>query len=276
MLDRISFELAVVVAADIIGLTNSDAPAMAGRIRATLSSGIARGSNSVTRLLARLLQGYHAYRFLARDVRPAIAARRRNRGDDMISHLLDEHYSEKAILIECMTYAAAGMVTTREFIVMAAWHLFERDDLRRRFMTGDEDDQCAILEEILRLEPIASRLTRRAAEPTTSVAGTIPEGTVIAIDIRAANVDEAVVGACPHMIDPDRGKDVKVNGTHLSFGDGRHRCPGAQVALHETRVFLDRLFRIPGIRLAREPRMLWCDELASYELRDAVVTCDRA
>jgi hypothetical protein len=29
-----------------------------------------------------------------------------------------------------MTYAAAGMVTTREFMVMAAWHLLEREALR--------------------------------------------------------------------------------------------------------------------------------------------------
>lgn len=275
MLDRMSFELAVAVAADIIGLTNSDRGAMARRIRATLSSGITRRSNRVTRGVANLLQGFHGFRFLVCDVRPAIGARRRQRGDDVISHLLDEDYSEKAILIECLTYAAAGMVTTREFIVMAAWHLFERDELRQRFITADEDDQITILEEILRLEPVASMLTRRAAEATPSVTGTIPADTLIAIDIRSANLDESVVGACPYTLDPDRGKRAK-NGTHLSFGDGRHRCPGAQVALHETRVFLDRLFRVPGIRMASEPTLLWCDELGSYELRDATIACERA
>jgi cytochrome P450 len=208
-------------------------------------------------------------------VRPAIAARRTTRGHDVISHLLDEGYSDKAILIECMTYAAAGMVTTREFIVMAAWHLFERDDLRQRFLTGDEDDQFAILDEVLRLEPVASMLHRRAAEATPTASGTIAADTLIAIDIRAANCDEAVAGECPLQIDPDRAKRMKASGSHLSFGDGRHRCPGAQVALHETRVFLDRLFRLPGLRLDREPTLRWCDALTSYELRDAIVACDR-
>ena len=274
-LDRISFELAVVVAADIIGLTNSRPPAMARRISAALSSGTARSSNRLTKLVTRLRQSYHSLHFFVRDVRPAIAARRKTRGDDVISHLLDGGYSDQAILIECLTYAAAGMVTTREFIVMVAWHLFERDDLRARFMSGGEEDQFAILEEILRLEPVASMLSRRAAETTTSSGGTIDVGTLVAIDIRAANCDEEVVGACPYTIDPDRAKRVSVNSTHLSFGDGKHRCPGAQVALHETRVFLDRLFRIPGIRLQREPTLKWCDELSSYELRHAIVACDR-
>jgi cytochrome P450 len=275
-LDRISFELAVTVAADIVGLTSSDRSAMAARIAAALYSGIGRRRHRMTRWASSIRQSYHSLRFFVRDVKPAIAARRRTRGDDVISHLVDEGYADKAILIECLTYAAAGMVTTREFIVMAAWHLFERDDLRCRFVAGSEDDQFAILEEILRLEPVASMITRRAAEPTPSIQGEIAADTLIAIDIRAANLDESVVGTCPYALDPDRAKRGTTNGTHLSFGDGRHRCPGAQVALHETRVFLDRLFRIPGIRLVGTPTLRWCDELGSYELRDAIVACDRA
>jgi hypothetical protein len=47
------------------------------------------------------------------------------------------------------------------------------------------------------------------------------------------------------------------------------------VALQETRVFLDRLLRLPGIRLVREPTVRWVDELGSYEVRGAVVACDR-
>jgi cytochrome P450 len=276
-LDDISFQLAVAVAADIVGLTQSDQVGMAARINATLTSGFTHRRGRVGRLLGGLAKRYHGLTFFLRDVRPAIAARRKQRAEDVISHLLDEGYSDQAILIECMTYAAAGMVTTREFIVMAAWHLFERDALRERFLTGGEADQFAILEEILRLEPVASVLHRRAAEPTESAtAGTVPIGRVIAIDIRAANSDESVTGPCPYQLDPDRARRMKTLGSYMSFGDGNHRCPGAQVALHETRVFLDRLLRLPGIRLEREPELRWCDELGSYELRQARVVCDRS
>lgn len=40
-----------------------------------------------------------------------------------VSRTDQKGYSEKAIMIECLTYATAGMVTTREFIVMVAWHI---------------------------------------------------------------------------------------------------------------------------------------------------------
>jgi hypothetical protein len=36
-----------------------------------------------------------------------------------------------------------------------------------------------------------------------------------------------------------------------------------------------RLLRVPGIRLEREPEMGWSDALMSYELRNALMVCDR-
>src|SRR5690606_25130227 len=132
--------------------------------------------------------------------------------------------------------------------VMAAWHLLERSDLRARFLESNEEEQIAMLEEILRLEPVASLLHRRAS-------GEGKVGALYAIDVRAANTDETVTGPCPHMIDPERARRQKASGSYLSFGDGSHRCPGAQVALHESRLFLDRLLRLPGLRLARAPDM---------------------
>jgi cytochrome P450 len=274
-LDVLSLELAVTVAAEIVGLTNSDYTSMASRIGATLASSVPSAlPRRFARLLRPLLFRFHALNFFYRDVRPAIEARRRTRREDLISQLLDEKYSNKAIMIECMTYAVAGMVTTREFIVMAAWHLFGRDDLRARFAAGDEADQLAILDEILRLEPVAAVLQRRAAEDMEIGSDTVPAGTLLAINIRAVNTDEAATGPCPHVLDPDRAKRQKAAAGYLSFGYGSHRCPGSQVAMHETRVFLDGLMRVPGIRLEREPQMGWSDMLMAYELRGAMVGCD--
>jgi cytochrome P450 len=276
-LDQISLQLAVAVAAEIVGLTNSGLAGMSSRIGATLtSSARAPRWTWLGRLLQPLSSRYHAISFFYRDVKPAIAARRKARKDDIISHLLDEGYSDKAILIECMTYAVAGMVTTREFIVMAAWYLFERDALRERFLNGDDDDQFAILDEILRLEPVASMLHRRLSETMPGGGTQIPAGALLAIDIRAVNSDESVTGACPHMLDPDRASRTKAAAGYLSFGYGAHRCPGSQVAMHETRLFLDRLMRVPGIRLERAPQIGWCEMIMSYELRDAMVACNRS
>ena len=275
-LDVLSLELAVTVAAEIVGLTNSDYTSMASRIGATLTSSVPSAlPRRFGRLLRPLLFRFHALNFFYWDVRPAIEARRHTRREDLISQLLDEKYSNKAIMIECMTYAVAGMVTTREFIVMAAWHLLESDALHARFLTGDEADQLAILDEILRLEPVASVLQRRAAEEMAIGSGIIPAGTLLAVDIRSANTDESVTGACPYALDPDRAKRMKAGGGYLSFGYGSHRCPGSQVAMHETRIFLDRLLRVPGIRLEHAPQIGWSDMLMSYELRGAMIACNR-
>jgi cytochrome P450 len=274
-LDQMSFELAMAVAAEIIGLTEGNQGAMGHRIRATLTVLRVPLMRPWQRPAARLWAELFGTLFLLRHVRPAIRGRCERRRDDVISHLLDEGYPEKAILIECLTLAVAGMITTREFIVMAAWHLFGNDALRERFLAAQEADQIAILEEIMRLDPVVNLLSRQVTADLATTSGSVVDGEKVVVDIRGANLDEASVGECPYALDPDRARRMKIEGSYLSFGDGSHRCPGAQVALNETRIFLDRLLRIPGIRLCREPDMGWTTELMSYELRNAVVACDR-
>jgi cytochrome P450 len=175
-----------------------------------------------------------------------------------------------------MTYAGAGVSTTREFMVMAFWQLSDHPELREEFLTTTEEGQFAILEEILRLDPIAGYLYRRSANdvPEITDAGT-KEGDLFAINIRHANWDPAVAGECPFQLDSQRAKRQKVVGAFMSFGDGPHRCPGSQVALHEARFFLDRLLRVPGIKLENPPKVSWSMSTQGYELRGAVVTCDR-
>ncbi|MCA9661220.1 MAG: cytochrome P450 [Myxococcales bacterium] len=268
-LDIISFELTVAVAANIVGLTNSDVPRMARRLARILAATSYRKRASLQRLKIGLGKTVSALGFYARDVLPALRARRQEPADDLLSELIAKRAPLKTIMIECMTYAAAGMVTTREFIVMAAWHLFDNPELRADFLAGDEARQFAILNEILRIEPIASVLMRRSRG---APGGDVTYG----LDIRAVNTDEEAVGACPASVDPERPEKTRSNGAFLSFGAGAHHCPGKQVALHETRIFIDALLRVPGVRLERAPEVGWSEALMSYELRDAVVACDRA
>lgn len=264
-LDDLGLEMAVTIAAEIVGLTDSDRGGMARRLGA-LVTGMPQGGSRLSMIFGFTLGQARALNFFLRDVKPAIASRRRQRREDVISHLLDEGYSDREILTECLTYGAAGMITTREFITMAGWHLLEDAALRERFLGGDEASRIAILEEILRLEPVVGLLFRRIDAETA----------VVALDVRGANADEAAVGACPHQLDPDRKRADKVGGSGLAFGDGEHRCPGAQVALQETVIFLDRLLRLPGIRLERKPDIGWNALIAGYELRGARLVCDGA
>ena len=277
-LDELSWTMAVAVAAEIIGLTNSDNNVnLANRVKAVLDSTATRKPGWLGNLIFGVKMLVRVGSFYRHDMVPAIAARRVEPKDDVISHMVKESYTKKGMIMECLSYGGAGMMTTREFIVMCAWHLFEKTALRARFLAGPEEDQLAILEEILRLEPVASMLHRRAAEDIPGDANSaMRKGDVACVSIRAANTDEAVTGACPYELDPDRARRMKVVGPYMSFGDGPHRCPGAQVALAETRLFLDRMFRLPGIRLKSEPDISWNSFIQGYELRGAVICCDPA
>src|SRR5579859_7441027 len=98
-----------------------------------------------------ILQQRSMLSFYWLDVRPAIRARKRQVQEDVISHLLSQRYSDPEILTECVTYAAAGMATTREFISIAAWHLLEHPDLRARYLAAPEEERLEMLHETLRL-----------------------------------------------------------------------------------------------------------------------------
>jgi len=265
-LDKMALDLAVTVAAEIVGLTASNKRGMIRRLDAFFSLGLADGNRSIQQLLAHVLGQARMLHFHYRDVRPAIAVRRIQPRDDVISHLIAEGYEDRDILVECFTYGAAGMVTTREFITMAAWHLLDNEPLRTRFLQGDRTGRLGILEEVLRLEPVVGRLFRRVGESPTPVE----------IDIRAAHGDPAAVGACPHALDPDRELGDRVGRAGLAFGDGEHRCPGSGVALAEAEVFLDKLLRVPGLKLERAPDIGWNPLVAGYELRNCRLTIDSA
>ncbi len=275
-LDVMSLRLACDVAAEIVGLTNTDADAMSSRLRKKFSASGKRKRPGLLGKLGALEDVARTLWFFQRDVKPAIRHRQKHDEDDVISYLVRAGYSDQEVLIECMTYATAGMITTREFIVMVAWHLLENDELRAQFLEGGEDVQFAILDEILRIDPVAAYVYRRAeADLTTSDGRAVKAGEKFLIDIRNINLDETATGACPHAIDAERSKRQKMPSNWFSFADGPHRCPGAQVAMHETRVFIDALLRVPGIRLARKPAVGWIEDINGYELHGAIVECDR-
>ena len=280
-LEDLSMELSVTIAAEIVGLTDSDRAGMSRRLNALLGDGNKARTDFVSVVRQKLRSTVATLQFLLRDVRPAMRSRRTARREDVISHMVQENYATKEVMAECITYGVAGMITTREFIVMAFWHLMERDDLRARFLGLPREEQLPLLEEILRTEPIVGVLTRRATadieipparpgEPPVRM----PSGTLFEIDIRAANSDPAAVGECPFAVDPDRPVAQKPGGAMFAFGDGVHRCPGGQVAIQETAVFLDRLLRVPGLRLSRQPKIGWKPLIEGYEISEAIITCD--
>jgi cytochrome P450 len=262
----LSFSLAVAVAAEVIGLTEGRGN-MARRLERFFDNIPEGGERLSPRTLwARLHNSFTLAAFYWRDVRPSVALRRKQRRDDLISHLIDEGCTNGEILGECVTFGAAGMITTRELITLSAWHLFTDDELRSSYLDGDEGQRFAILHEILRLEPVVANLARTTTAPIEAGGTVIPAGARVDIGVTAANLDDTVMGPDPEALCPARVKADGVSDAGLSFGDGPHRCPGAYIAIQETDIFLTRLFAMPGLRMVQEPRVGIRPEIASYEL----------
>ena len=271
----LSRKLAVRVAGEVVGLSDSRLQGMECRLDAFFSetdTTTAFGWRPMALLRFLRAQSPMAAFFLL-DVKPAIRARRKAPKEDVISHLIAQGYGDTEILTECVTYGAAGMVTTREFICVAAWHLLDQPTLRDRYLVGGEEERYAILHEILRLEPVVGDLYRRAtADLVLESDGqtvTIPAGALIDLHIHGTNSDKTVVGADPLLVCPARPLHPE-NATPavMSFGDGTHRCPGFSVAIQEADIFLHKLLALPGLHIVQSPTVGWNAVVTGYEIRN--------
>lgn len=275
-----TLEMAVRVAAQVIGLTNSRLPGMSERLDAFFKSEIMAFSWRPRAVWQFLTNQRRMFAFYMLDVDPAIRARRRKPGDDLISHLVAQGYSNAEIMTECVTFAAAGMATTREFLSVAAWHMLEHPTLRARYLVAPEEERYAILHELLRLEPVVGHIFRR---PTIDLelehAGQkilIPQGALIDLNIHSANTDTEIVGEHPLQVCPGRElRGDRIPAEMMSFGDGYHRCPGSYLAIQESDMLLKRLLSLDGLRMKLPPHMEWNEIVAGYELRKFMVMLDR-
>ena len=275
-LDDLALLYTVEVTAEVVGLTHAPVPAMARRLVSFFNQppvDLTRPDFGRTRAMwarAAVNALVPIGRFYLADVRPAIRSRRRQRQRDVISHLLDEGYGDADILVECVTYGTAGMVTTREFIVMCAWHLLQHPRLLERYLVAGQPERFAILNEVIRLEPVVGHLYRRATGPIEVTDGgqawTIPAGDLVDLCIRPANADPEAVGEDPLDLCPARPLPSGVNAAALSFGDGAHRCPGQPLALLETDLLLTRLLALRP-RITAEPALAWDNLIEGYQLR---------
>ena len=274
-LSRLSMQMAVQVAAQVVGLTSSSTRGMSRRLDTFFSRDPLEPPSGPAGWLKMLRSGTATARFFWLDVKPAIRARRRQPREDVVSQLLAEGFSDLEILTECLTYGAAGMVTTREFICVAAWHLLDDPRLLAQYRDGTLEERLALLQETLRLEPVVGHLYRRIQQPLAVTADgaeqLLPSGALVDLDLRAVNADAATVGAEPYGLCPGRELPRSVPPALMSFGDGNHRCPGAPLAIMESEIFLSTLFRHDIVALG-PPTVSWNPVSQGYDLDDFLVT----
>jgi len=277
--DEASWQMAVTLVGELIGVTRGKTRAQMKQTARRIERCLYRTKmHTLTgwRLKAAKLQGViNMMIFMRKDVKPTMKARAKEPQDDVITRLVQENYSNTAILADVMMLCGAGMQTTREFISLAAWHMLEKPWLKDAFLAADYDGKVGIMEELLRLDPIVSTLYRRAPEDLAEAAKEdFRPGQTYGVSIRHANHDASAVGECPHAIDLKRKDRLGDQAPMMSFGNGVHRCPGSPLAINETLFLLDRLLRVPGIRLASRPEIEWEPNVSTFVISNVLVECD--
>jgi len=273
-LSELTLMLSMKVAATVLGLTNSSIIKMARRLNKIfhLSEKITEFSFHPSKLFRFAKVQLPVLQFYVKDVVPAIKARKKNLQEDVISYLIEQDYSNQEILVECLTFAAAGMVTTREFILVNALHFFNNEELLQIYLSSEQKERYKILEEILRIEPVVSSLERTTTSEITfewdSNEIIIPKGSEIFLHISSINFDTEIVGANEKQICPVRNLQKKAASYMYSFGDGNHKCPGAYIAIQETDIFLKQLFSIENIKMESTPDISYTDLIKGYEIRN--------
>ena len=168
-----------------------------------------------------------------------VTARRRRRGDDLTSALLDaeldgDRLSDDEVISFLFLMVVAGNETTTKLLANA-WYWAWRFPDQQAVALGDARAVPDWVEETLRFDTSSQMLLRVTTGEVDLLGTVLGDGERVLLLVGSANRDPEV------FPDPDRyhiGRDT----THLiSFGGGRHFCLGAPLARLEARVMLEEL-----------------------------------
>ena len=197
--------------------------------------------------------------------RGAVAERRRQKGSDLISLLIDiqedgEVLSDEELYAQCVGLLFAGHETTRNLIGNGMYTLLRHREEMAELREDPEVIRTAV-DELLRFEsPV--QFTGRAAKEEMEIYGVqVRPGQAVLFMLGAANRDPR------QFKDPDRLNLRRLNNPHLAFGAGAHFCVGNQLARLEGQIAILALVRqFPRMRLAEE-RIEWVPNFGLRGLR---------
>jgi len=201
--------------------------------------------------------------------RKTVAERRRNKGNDLISLLIDieeegEVLTEEELYAQCIALLFAGHETTRNLIGNGTYTLLRNPQQTGELREKPEMIRSAV-EELLRFEsPV--QFTARVLKEDIEVCGQpIRKGWTVLCMLGAANRDPK------QFKEPDQLDLARLNNQHLAFSAGLHFCIGAQLARLEGQIAIMNLVqRFPKMRLAG-PRPEWVSTFGFRGLKNLPV-----
>jgi cytochrome P450 len=185
-------------------------------------------------LIEAALEGLTAY------VEAAIDDRLAHPRDDLVTTLVQAHAQDAVLtrdeLVVALVFLAfAGMETTRNQIGLAVQTLLEHPDQWRLLGERPELGGDAV-EEVMRVNPTVTWVTREAVEDVDFRGVHFPAGSILQVLSHAAGTDPASVPSPAFDITRARERPP-----HLGFGKGVHHCLGHFVARVDMAVALPML-----------------------------------
>lgn len=181
-------------------------------------------------------------------IRAYIADRRRQPGDDLLTHLIaaeqdGARLSTDELVTTCILLLNAGHEATVHTIGNGVKAILDHG--AREALLADPEGAT---EEVLRWDPPLHMFTRWCYEDLAIGGQAFRRGDRVGLLLAAANRDPAVWDR-PAAFDPTRRPRP-----HVSFGAGIHFCVGAPLARLELQVALPILFRrLPDLRIVATP-----------------------
>jgi cytochrome P450 len=234
------------------------------------SNTIARFRGSPNPTVEQAEQAQKALRNLMDFFQEVVADRRRNKGTDLISLLIDieeqgDVLTEEELYAQCTALLFAGHETTRNLIGNGMYALLRNPEQAIELRENPEMIRSAV-EELLRYEsPV--QFTARVLKEEIEVCGQrIPKNLTILCMLGAANRDPK------QFKEPDRLDLRRLNNQHLAFSAGPHFCIGNQLARLEGQVALWKLVEhFPKMKLIG-PRPEWAGTFGFRGLKSLPVT----
>ncbi len=187
-----------------------------------------------------------------------IERRRRDPGDDTVSHLVaagvgadGDAAGTLAVLAFTFTMVTGGNDTTTGMLGGSVQLLHQRPD-QRRLLAGQPDLIGDAVDELLRLTSPVQGLARTTTRDVELHGRTIPAGRKVLLLYGSANRDERQYGADAGELDVTRRpRNI------LTFSHGAHHCLGAAAARMQARVALTELLaRCPDFEID-ESGIVW-------------------
>ena len=174
-------------------------------------------------------------------VEAVVADRRSRPRDDLVSTLVaaqqDESLSQRELVVGLVFLAFAGMETTRNQLGLALQTFLRHPD--QWALLGERQELGGpAVEEIMRVNPTVTWVTREAIEDVDLFGLAIPAGGIVQVLSHAAGTDPRAMG--DHAAFDITAADRPL---HSGFGGGVHHCLGHFVARTDMSVALPLLAR---------------------------------